>query len=55
MYDYHLTIESRAIDFGFDPGSTEDISLVPNFQYVYDLQMESRPTDGLLDMGAFEY
>ena len=55
VYDYHLTIESPAIDSGFDPGSTEDISLVPNFQYVYDLQIESRPTVGQLDMGAFEY
>ena len=54
-FDYHLGPGSPAIDAGADPGTAHDYSLLPTAQYVYDTKSQVRPSDGMLDAGAFEY
>ncbi|MEK7187296.1 MAG: Ig-like domain-containing protein [Patescibacteria group bacterium] len=56
-YDYRLTANSTAvIDQGVDPGSdARGYNLTPTQQYVYDKQSMTRPVNGALDVGAFEY
>lgn len=56
-YDYHLTAASTAvIDQGADPGAdAHGYNLAPTEQYVYDRQSQPRPSNGALDVGAFEY
>jgi len=54
-FDYHLTYLSNAIDEGIDPGSMNNFNLWPVLQYVPSLGSESRPVNGPLDVGAFEY
>lgn len=56
-YDYHLTANSSAaINQGVDPGTDpHGYNLVPMQQYVYDRTFITRPSDGSLDVGAFEY
>jgi len=56
-YDYRLTALSTAvINQGVDPGTdSHGYSLVPTQQYIYDRAFTTRPSDGVLDVGAFEY
>ncbi len=54
-YDYHLTSSSPAIDQGSDPGMANGMSLVPTFQYVHPTDSQARPSDGMIDVGAYEY
>lgn len=54
-FDFHLDTGSPAIDAGADPGTVHDYSLLPTSQYVYDAQSQARPSEGGLDVGAFEY
>ncbi len=55
-FDYHLTGDSAAIDAGTDPGVTDDgVDLTPYYQYVDQVNLEDRPMDGTIDIGAFEY
>jgi hypothetical protein len=55
-YDYHLTLNSTgAINMGSDPGSANGFSLTPVYQYVQPCGYESRPVNGALDIGAYEY
>lgn len=56
-FDYHLTADSTvAINAGVDPGTdSHGYHLMPTQQYLYDRQYMARPSDGSLDVGAFEY
>ena len=54
-YDYHLTATSAAINRGTDPGSINGVNLLPLYQYVHPRNRETRPTNGPLDFGAYEY
>ncbi len=56
-FDYHLTAASTgAINLGTAPGTGfNGVSLVPIYQYVHPCDKESRPSDGVLDIGAYEY
>lgn len=54
-FDYHLTAGSPAIDKGVDPGSADQFSLMPVYEYVQPTSRVARKNDGKLDVGAFEY
>ena len=54
-YDYHLTAASPARDAGTAPGIGDGYDLTPLRQYVWDANSEVRPSDGKLDIGAYEY
>ncbi|MGC4114430.1 MAG: right-handed parallel beta-helix repeat-containing protein [Myxococcales bacterium] len=54
-YDYHLLTGSPAINAGADPGTGAGMSLTPASQYVETAKFEVRPSDGTLDLGAFEF
>ncbi len=54
-YDYHLTAGSPALNRGVNPGSANDIPLVPLFQYAGNASAISRTSVGPMDVGAFEY
>jgi hypothetical protein len=54
-YDYHLTSTSPAINAGSDPGSVGAVSLVPTSQYVDPINRQDRPSDGSIDIGAYEF
>jgi hypothetical protein len=53
-FDYRLLPASQAIDSGIVPGSPPGISLIPDSQYVHVAGGEPRPSDGAIDIGAFE-
>ena len=53
-FDYHLVAGSPAIDQGVDPGSANGRSLTPVWQYLAPADRDPRPTDGTLDLGAYE-
>ncbi len=54
-WDYRLKAGSPAIDKSVDPGKFGDFSLTPELQYVHPARDEKRPSDGTLDVGAFEF
>ena len=56
-YDYHLTAASSvAINHGVAPGTdAHGYALAPMMQYLYNRKSGTRPTNGALDVGAFEY
>ncbi len=54
-YDYHLLSSSIAINKGGSPGNDGMFSLTPIDEYVHPANMESRPSDLTLDVGAYEY
>jgi hypothetical protein len=55
-YDYHLTAASPGIDKGVNPGLVAGFSLMPLYQYVYNLSGEPRTVVGnAIDVGAFEF
>lgn len=54
-YDWHLTAGSPAIDGGIDAGMANGKVLIPARQYRDGVTSERRPTEGALDIGAFEY
>jgi hypothetical protein len=54
-YDYHLTASSPARNAGGVPGSGDGVDLTPVHQYVHPRQYETRPQDGAIDIGAYEY
>jgi hypothetical protein len=54
-YDYHLVSGSPARDKGTNPGSAGTVSLQPAWQYLDPAGRDPRPTNGVLDVGAFEY
>lgn len=53
---YALTASSPAVNAAVAPGSsTEGFSLSPLYQFVLPHDAVTRPTNGALDVGAFEY
>ena len=54
-YDYHLLSSSPALDKGTAPGNDGMFSLTPTYQYKHPANGEIRPSDGKLDIGAYEY
>ncbi len=57
--DCHLTASSTgAIDLGLVPDPSTGIdgfSLIPDSEYQHPCDYVSRPTDGTIDIGAYEY
>ena len=53
--DYRLSPYSPAIDVGRDPGTAEDVSLVPKFEFGNRFQLAERRRHGPIDLGAFEF
>lgn len=55
-YDYQLTATSSgALNAGINPGTGDDLSLTPLYEYVHPRQYRVRPVVGALDIGAYEY
>lgn len=53
-FDYRLAAGSPCADKGVDAGRAEDFVLEPKLQYVFPTAWEDRPSDGRIDIGAFE-
>jgi hypothetical protein len=53
--NYQLAPGSPAINAGTNPGSVNGFSLVPTEEYLAPLSSQARPSDGKLDVGAYEY
>lgn len=54
-FNYQLAPTSVAINVGVDPGSAGTDSLTPTMEYVHPTSHMPRPSDGMLDVGAYEY
>jgi hypothetical protein len=54
-YNYRLTINSPAIDYGTDQAPVNGHSLTPEYSYVHPTDYEARSTDAVIDVGAYEY
>jgi hypothetical protein len=54
-YNYHLTSTSPAINAGTTPGTVNGFNLAPMYEYVDQLQLQTRPVNGQIDIGAFEF
>ena len=55
QFDYHLVPGSPCRNQGVPAGSAADgTSLIADFQYRHPLAVEARPSDALIDSGAFE-
>jgi hypothetical protein len=54
--NYRLVSGSPAIDKGVNPGTANNVNLLPTFQYLDHLDKQSRPVIGsALDFGAYEF
>jgi hypothetical protein len=54
-FDYRLTANSPARNAGSDPGSAAGFALTPLYQYVHPAKRETRVTEGVIDVGAYEF
>lgn len=54
-YDFHLIEESQARNSGINPGEGSGFSLFPEFAYKDEADGEQRFSDGVIDIGAYEY
>src|SRR5262249_9156073 len=54
-FDYHLTKRSPAIGAGIDPGTADEVSLMPSAQYAHNAAEIARLNTGRIDVGALEY
>ncbi len=54
-YDFRLQNGKACADKGVAPGKFEAFDLMPGFQYVHPHGKEKRPSDGKLDVGAYEF
>ena len=54
-YDFRLLKSSPAVNAGVAPGRFGEFALTPDLQYVHPHSKQTRPTDGTLDVGAFEF
>jgi hypothetical protein len=55
QFDYRLTSGSPARDSGSNPGAVASISLTPVYQYVHPHARAPRTTNGVIDIGAYEF
>jgi hypothetical protein len=53
-FDFRLAPGSAAVDAGTDVGNIEGADLWPRIEYVHPSSTRPRPTQGPLDIGAFE-
>lgn len=53
--NYYLTAKSPAVDAGVDPGKVNGFSLKPHYEFQLPATGVTRPVDGPLDVGAYEY
>jgi MYXO-CTERM domain-containing protein len=53
-YDYRLKEGSPAVDKGVAPGQGAGMDLTPVSQYMHTAQLEDRPVNGAIDIGAYE-
>ena len=53
-FDYRLASGSPAENAGVTPGSASGFDLTPLFHYVHPVRRTPRPTNGALDVGAYE-
>ncbi len=55
-FNYHLVATSAAVNAGVTPGSSAaKFSLKPLYQYAADAAAVKRPTNKVIDIGAYEY
>lgn len=54
-FDYRLTATSIARDAGTDPGAARGYDMNPLYQYLHPTLRENRPSNGQIDVGAYEY
>jgi Right handed beta helix region len=54
-YDFRLKSGKTCADKGVDPGKFGGFSLKPEFQYVHPHGKEKRPSNGKIDIGAYEF
>lgn len=54
-YDYHITVNSPAIDSGSIVSPVNGYSLTPDFVYNHPIDSMVRILDGVIDVGAYEY
>lgn len=54
-YDYQPTSKTPGINIGSDPGSVNGYVLIPSFMYKYNCDGISRVSQGIIDIGAYEY
>ncbi len=54
-FNFHLKNNSEAIDFGISNIFGYSFSLIPQFEYIYDLDSKKKEIKNNLDVGAFEY
>lgn len=55
QFDYHLTDISPGIDAGEPAGMVDTFLLTPIAEYAHPQAFTKRPTDGPMDMGAYEF
>uniref|UniRef100_UPI0040568C7F RCC1 domain-containing protein n=1 Tax=Candidatus Electronema sp. TaxID=2698783 RepID=UPI0040568C7F len=53
--NYRLQSGSSGINTGINAGVGDGFSLAPTQEYIHHLQTAARPSDGQLDVGAFEF
>lgn len=53
-YDYRLMNGSLAINAGIDP-ATQAVEIPVDLHYIHPMSQEARPTNGTIDMGAYEF
>lgn len=53
-FDYHLKEGSPAVDKGVAPDMGAGLDLTPVSQYMHTAQLEDRPVDDPIDIGAYE-
>ena len=54
-YDYQLVSSAKVIGKGSNPGSAGTYALTPVSEYVHNSNKRSRPTNGTIDIGAYEF
>ncbi len=54
-FDYRLTAESPAVDAGIPVGELDGTTLTPVAQYRHVASADSRPVEGPMDAGAYEF
>lgn len=54
-YDYRLLSTSPAINQGSNPGTLNGYDAQPVYQYLHPAHRQARPSNGTIDIGAYEY
>ena len=54
-FDYRPTATTPGINAGTAPGLGGTFNLTPAFQYAHPTNRETRPVNGAIDIGAYEF